>query len=186
MFVNTHRTIALNVHSVLWTERNIKLNLGMFVAGNMIPDLHVDYVKQKHYRSYCYEQIRAAIIELSNTRMTLPQFSYKAGIICHYLSDFFCYPHDQEWIWGKGNTKEHIAFEEKQYQLAKDKFFTIKKCANIKEFEELYIDFFVENLIDEYKHSVDYLRDVDFAVTASYNCVEALLIKMFSHNIIMY
>lgn len=184
MVLGTHRTIAENVYLTLLNEQNIKLNRGLFIAGNMFPDLHIDYIKEKHYKSFCYEKIREAIIDLSKTKMNLKEFSFRAGIICHYLSDFFCYPHEQEWRYLKGNTKEHIIFEEKQHRITNNKIFLVKCNLSIEEFEKLYIDFFIENLLDEYRNAIDYSRDVVFAITASYKCVEALLYKMFKHNII--
>lgn len=184
MFVGTHKTIAENVYLNLLTEKNIKLNRNLFIAGNILPDLHVDYIKEKHYKCFCYENIKKAIIEMSNTKMTLKQFSFRAGIICHYLSDFFCYPHEQEWRYLQGNTKEHIVFEEKQSIITNNKIFLVNSPITIKEFEDIYVDFFIENLLDEYRNSVDYSRDVSFAVTVSYRFVEAVLYKMFKYNII--
>ena len=185
MFIGTHRTIAENVYLNLVAEKNIKLNHNLFIAGNIIPDLHVDYIKQKHYKYICYENIKKAMIEMSNTKMTLKEFSFKAGIICHYISDFFCYPHEQEWHYLQGNTKEHIVFEEKQNLITNNKIFTVNKNISIKAIENAYIDFFVENLLDEYRKAVDYSRDVEYAVNASYRCVEAMLLKMFNKNIII-
>lgn len=60
----------------------------------------------------------------------------------------------------------------------------MKNNITIKEFEDVYIDFFIEELLDEYRNSVDYSRDVSYAITASYKCVEAMLYKMFKENII--
>lgn len=184
MFIGTHKTIAENVYLNLLSEKNIKLCRNLFVAGNIIPDLHIDYIKEKHYRCFCYENIKKEIIEMSNTRMTLKEFSFRAGIICHYLSDFFCYPHEQEWRYLQGNTKEHIIFEEKQNLLTNNKIFTVNSLITITEFEHKYVDFFVEYLLDEYRNSVDYSRDVEYAVTASYRCVEAMLLNLFKNNII--
>lgn len=184
MFIGTHKTIAENVYLTLATEKNIKLNRNLFIAGNIFPDLHIDYIKEKHYKCYCYDKVKNAIIELSQTKMTLKEFSFRAGIICHYLSDFFCYPHEQEWRCFQGNTKEHLIFEEKQQIITNNKIFVVKNNVTIKEFEDIYIDFFIEELLDEYRNSVDYSRDVSYAITASYKCVEAMLYRMFKENII--
>lgn len=186
MFIGTHETIAKNVYLTLATEKNVYLNRNLFIFGNVFPDLHVDYIKQKHYKNLCYDKIKSAIIEISNTKMTLAEFSFKAGIICHYVSDFFCYPHEQEWRYLQGNTKEHIQFENKQNIATRNKIFIAKTDIELKDIEDAYIDFFIENLLDEYRNSIDYSRDVLYAVTVSYHCVEKMLFNMFKKNIIEF
>ena len=75
-------------------------------------------------------------------------------------------------------------FENKQNLITRDKIFIVKNDIKLQKIENAYIDFFIENLLDEYRKSVDYSRDVLYAITASYNCVEQLLYKMFKENII--
>ena len=166
-------------------EKNIKLNKNLFVFGNIAPDLHIGFMKEKHYKKFCYEKLKENIIKLSQTKMTLKEFSFNAGIICHYLSDIFCYPHEQEWFCFKGNTKEHLFFEEKQSLLTNNKIFVADKNLEIKDFEMFYIDFFIESLLDEYKNSIDYSRDIKYAVNVAYTCVEKMLFKMFQQNVIV-
>ena len=184
MFIGTHRTIADNVYSNLKWKHNITLNYNCFVFGNIAPDLKVDFIKEKHYPQFFYNKIKNAIIEMANTPMTLAEFSYKAGIICHYLSDMLCYPHEQNWRFWEENMAEHMLFEEKQFEISRHKIYTPKLVPDIKEFSEEYVDFFLQHLIDEYRKNIDYNNDVIWSITTCYKYVESSLFHMFKYNII--
>lgn len=184
MFVGTHKTIAENIYSLLIVEKNIRLNHNLFVYGNIVPDFKIDFIGERHYKSFCYEKVKANIIEMSNKQMTLAEFSYRSGVICHYISDMFCYPHEQEWRYGHGNTKEHIMFEDKQYAFMKNKIFVPGSRIMIDDFTNECIDLFIETLLAEYQNAVDYSRDMFFSVTACYNYIESLLFNYFKKNIV--
>ena len=175
MLIQTHKVIGESVLDALRDKQSIQLDRTRFILGNIVPDLHVDYIHQKHYSSQCYEKIKRAIMELPDKNLTLKQFSFRSGIICHYLSDFFCYPHDQEWHYGGGNTKEHIIFEEKQYQICKGNIIRPFERTEIETLTDEYLDLFLKNMLQEYHRSVDYSRDLSFALNASISCVRAML-----------
>ena len=184
MFIGAHKTIAENVYTNLRWKHNILLSYNYFIWGNIAPDLKIDFINEKHYQQYFYDKLKAAIIDMADTPMTLAEFSYKAGIICHYLSDMFCYPHEQNWNYGGRNTIEHILFEEKQVEISKNKIYSIQFAPNIKEFTDEYVEFFLKYLINEYKKCIDYNNDMIWSITACYKYIESSLFHMFKYNII--
>ena len=184
MFVGTHKIIGENVYSILAMEKNIYLNHKLFIYGNIAPDFSLDFIGERHYKSFCYDKVKEHIIDMSNRRMSLSEFSYKSGVICHYISDMFCYPHHQEWRYFGGNTKEHILFEDKQYTLVKHKNFNPNSNILIDEFTSECIDLFINTLLNEYQNAVDYSRDMQFSVTACYRYIESILLNYFRKNIV--
>ena len=185
MFMNTHIVIAKNVYENLKTKKNIVLNKRTFIYGNIAPDFIPDFVNAHHYKEFCYDRIKHYMKEIATTKMTLSEFSYKAGIICHYISDIFCYPHNQSWRLFEEMAKEHIIYETKQQIQSKDFCYTIKDSISLKELEDEYIDFFIHNLLEEYKKIVDYNHDVKFSIIACYKYIEASLLQMFKYNLII-
>lgn len=71
-----------------------------FRYGNLKPDLTGTYLTKRHYPSIMYDEVMEKIrrfvdiytIEQVNGR----DLSVDLGEICHYLTDFFCYPHNDD------------------------------------------------------------------------------------------
>ena len=71
-----------------------------FRYGNLKPDLTGTYLTKRHYPSLMFDEVMEKIrrfadtytIEQSNRR----DLSVDSGEICHYLTDFFCYPHNDD------------------------------------------------------------------------------------------
>lgn len=71
-----------------------------FRYGNLKPDLTGTYLTKRHYPSIMYDEVMDKIRRFVDT-YTIEQvngrdLSVDLGEICHYLTDFFCYPHNDD------------------------------------------------------------------------------------------
>lgn len=71
-----------------------------FLYGNLKPDLTGTYLTKRHYPSLMFEEVMDKIrtfsagyeIGAENGR----SLSVDLGEICHYITDFFCFPHNDD------------------------------------------------------------------------------------------
>lgn len=71
-----------------------------FRYGNLKPDLTGTYLTKRHYPSIMFDEVMGKIRRFLDT-YTIEQhngrdLSVDLGEICHYLTDFFCYPHNDD------------------------------------------------------------------------------------------
>ena len=74
-------------------KRNgVELNKGLYLLGNLLPDFNPYHKYVKHYKDYSLDYVHRLVngIDISN----LNEASFKLGILGHYLTDYFCYPHN--------------------------------------------------------------------------------------------
>lgn len=88
---------AYHVRKIINKDIGIKLNLLGYMVGNILPDIRARFNSQPHYIDASLEYVVNSSQNLINNDERLSrdsyQFSKRMGIINHYLSDFFCYPH---------------------------------------------------------------------------------------------
>ena len=85
-----------------------RVNKILFLFGNFYPDLIHSYLWCKHEYQHSREYIRKKIEKLRNRPFL---FSFHLGILAHYISDYFCYPHSS--VYNK-SLFHHIMYELKQ------------------------------------------------------------------------
>lgn len=71
-----------------------------FLYGNLKPDLTGTYLTKRHYPSVMYDEVMGKLCAFLE-RYTIGsdngyELSVDLGEICHYLTDFFCYPHNDD------------------------------------------------------------------------------------------
>lgn len=99
----------------------IKLNYGVsfdenaFRYGNLKPDLTGTYLTKRHYPSIMFDEVMKKIRRFLK-KYTIEQYNGKElsvdlGEICHYLTDFFCYPHNDD-IYNK-SLLSHYVYEKR-------------------------------------------------------------------------
>ena len=107
MRIEIHNEIGKNVCSEL-KNLGFKINEKLFLLGNIFPDLIQSYIWRRHEYQHSREYIIKKI-DILKKRPLL--FSFHLGILAHYISDYFCYPHSASFEKG---LIDHIAYEIKQ------------------------------------------------------------------------
>ena len=100
-----------------------------FLYGNLKPDLTGTYLTKRHYPSVMYDEIMDRLKDFLE-KYTLSDYNGHAlsedlGVICHYLTDFFCYPHNDD-IYDR-NLLMHYIYEKRicvklRYRLTEERF----------------------------------------------------------------
>ena len=116
----THVIIAKKIYNALDPQKKSIIKKKNFIYGNIKPDLVSKYKLRKHYRKESYEVILEKIEKLSKInsldekqkKKYFCNFSQELGVICHFICDFFCVPHDERWEF-KHSMFIHIAYEKK-------------------------------------------------------------------------
>lgn len=118
MLMNTHMLIGQKVYENVQNIMNINLNKNKFIYGNVKPDIAYRLSSISHCMkdSLCF-----VLNEISNLLLPtvddLGQFAINLGVINHFLSDFFCYPHFNT---EKYNTMvKHINYEHNLHKVFK-------------------------------------------------------------------
>jgi len=162
MRLDLHHKIGKTIYSEL-KELGCNINEGLFLLGNIFPDLCHSYLwcrhEHQHSRNYVHRKI-----EILKKRPKL--FAFHLGILAHYICDYFCYPHSSGYNEG---LIRHIIYEVQQK--APEKIF--KTNLNIKAFTIEELDRFVEWYEDFRKFFESKEFDSHFAVMVTCNFLHA-------------
>ncbi len=123
MFVQSHKVMADWIFQFVEEHADVSLNLLRFRAGNMSPDLPLYHSHLKHYKHQNFEYILDMVRELFETDPTknvgtLKNYSYRLGVVCHYLCDYFCYPHHNRRYF-HDKLGEHMKYEKDLHKYIK-------------------------------------------------------------------
>ncbi len=136
MFVQSHKVMADRIYEYVEKHAGVSLNLLRFRAGNMSPDLPLYHSHLKHYKHQNFEYLLDMIDLLTQSNPesnvgALKNYSYRLGVICHYLCDYFCYPHHNRRYFHDKLT-EHMIYE-------RDLHKTIKKFRSSDYLPQYYL-----------------------------------------------
>lgn len=109
---SSHFAMAYLISAAL-EKRGVFLDRKAFVCGSIAPDYLPSLFCAPHFAKACFRGIRSVSSKLAEVPMPedgkISAASSKAfGIMCHYICDYFCFPHNREF---SGTLKEHSAFE---------------------------------------------------------------------------
>lgn len=183
ILTNTHIFIGKRVLEII-KDSNIpfELNKNLFIYGNIEPDIPLKGTPIKHKREEGLPFILKKIEELKNMRLNTQKdidiFSLNVGIICHYLSDFYCLPHVQRWGDYKGLKHvikgfEHIFYEFK-ISFHKDE---IKKVVKHKFYTIDDIEKFLLSSFEAYEDDSNLKKDVFYATLVCNSVVHYILLN---------
>lgn len=78
----------------------VTLDESGFVYGNLKPDLTGTYLKKRHYPSLMMDEVMDKIRSFTANYKIKPtngrDLSVDLGEICHFITDFFTYPHNDD------------------------------------------------------------------------------------------
>jgi len=109
MIVDTHILISNILYKYLSKQIDFKLNRLAFAYGNIKPDFIDRDIKRPHTLKESLHCVNKYSEKLMRENISIKEFSISLGVICHYMSDYFCLYHRE------GNDKkgffEHILYE---------------------------------------------------------------------------
>lgn len=130
-----------------------------FQLGSIIPDLVPTFIWKRHRIDTTTNEFEKAIMKFLNGKQSGRLYSIRLGIITHYLSDYFTFPHNKECHM---NIAEHNSYEGRQLQLLKA--FTTNDISkfkynyyNVHSFDNMIES--IELLHDEYIKRIEEVRD---------------------------
>ncbi len=83
-----------------------------FMLGNLAPDLCLSFVIRPHLyalTAFNIQKLLARLCRGGNPRSA--GFSFRLGVLTHYICDSFCYSHSPAF---KGGTRAHVRYERRQ------------------------------------------------------------------------
>ena len=186
IFPETHAIIAKELTVEINKKYNLDLSKNRMIWGAISPDILPKYKIYRHYREDSEEFLVNEIVnliyilryfnlnQLSGFKKNI--ISNKIGVISHFLSDYVCLPHKENWTFND-SFKKHVNYEKELSVEAKGHNFTKNiietESIELYEFETIHlkelIKKYITKVVDEYSQEESYKRDLDFALNFSFN-----------------
>ncbi|MCL2628815.1 MAG: zinc dependent phospholipase C family protein [Oscillospiraceae bacterium] len=101
---------------IIWGQmanEEMPLRRRLFVLGNIAPDLKLSFLLRLHSHDSCAKRLEKMIrrLDSSKRKCSSRMFSYKLGVMAHYICDFLCHTHTSVF---EGGFREHYRYEKKQ------------------------------------------------------------------------
>ncbi len=154
--------------------------------GAMSPDFLPKYKIYRHYMADSQEFLINEIIGLIYIARYFnfekldgfkrKMISNRVGVISHFLSDYVCLPHKENWTFND-SFKKHVVYEKELNEVVKTHEFkkdviTVENIS-LYEFKTVHLKELVKDylnrVIEEYSKKQSYERDLDFALNLSTN-----------------
>ncbi|MEG1286716.1 MAG: zinc dependent phospholipase C family protein [Clostridium sp.] len=164
--MNNHKMIADYILDNMRDDRLHLINRKRFIWGNIKPDCASRYKFKKHYYNESIDMVVEMIEKLSslsiseiNNESSIGKFSGVLGVVCHFLTDYYCLPHYQRWEF-KNAMRPHVVYERELSKVSKNyKVNVIKnnslKPSNIREF--------IDGTLEIYAIDQSFENDLNFA-----------------------
>ena len=110
MLVNTHHLMGRILGEYYEREFSYGLNIKSFQKGIVKPDLEPELRKLEHRFEAVKDLLPLWEKEILSPEKDLADFSEGLGIICHFLSDFFCAYHHHDELFDR-NILRHLFYE---------------------------------------------------------------------------
>lgn len=124
MLPQTHKIIAGVIYDDVYKEHRIKLNKTQLIYGSIKPDIYSGIPKLKHFKPQSFSIICNDISNLSasqteDNRAAIARLSQKIGVVTHYVSDYFCVPHNDRSTY-QHHIINHIHYENQLHRMYKE------------------------------------------------------------------
>lgn len=94
----SHTTVASCLLDYFEQTEGVAFDRKAFYFGNLKPDLKGEYLSKRHYPSLMFEEVmqklRTFIENFRVEAVNGVKLSEALGEICHYITDFFTFPHN--------------------------------------------------------------------------------------------
>ncbi len=96
----SHTRVARILLGYIEESCGVTFDTSAFIYGNLKPDLTCTYLRKRHNPSVMYDEVMDMIREFTD-KYTIDthnghDLSVDLGVICHYVTDFFTYPHNDD------------------------------------------------------------------------------------------
>lgn len=96
----SHTRVARLLMDYVQETCGVSFDEAAFFYGNLKPDLKGTYLTKRHYPSLMYDEVIEKLRVFVEKYRIGPEngreLSVDLGEICHYMTDFFCYPHNDD------------------------------------------------------------------------------------------
>lgn len=152
LLAQTHKIISEHVHRNIKEILGVDLNKLSLIYGSIKPDIAYSLVKMDHFKPQSFNFVCNEINELSNydfqsNKEFIKLISTRIGIATHFISDFFCVPHNDRATY-KNNFIEHIKYEHQLHKVFKTFTDPIEISKNDFNISNTHCDI-IKTLIDD-------------------------------------
>jgi len=152
LLAQTHKIISEHVHHTIKEVLGVDLNKINLIYGSIKPDISYSLFKMGHFKPQSFNFVCNEINELSNYDFQCNKefnklLSTRIGITTHFISDFFCVPHNDRGKY-KNNFINHVKYEHKLHKLFKTFDENIEISQNYFNINNSYSDP-IKTLIDD-------------------------------------
>jgi hypothetical protein len=189
LFAKTHQILSHHIALHVKDQLNYSFHPSLFAWANMKPDFVPHLAIRKHYIEESFDFVVDKILALTQ----LPQYELlnekrrknieeEIGVICHFLSDFFCVPHNQRWEF-KHSMLPHIQYESKLETIAKEVSVIDKiHLPAIYDSSRNSVVQFLRELLAEYECKQDYVRDLIYSVNVCSSITSFILSAILANT----
>lgn len=172
MLFSTHRLISNKIHKAIENNLSINIDKKGFIYGNVKPDLDLNLLIKSHRISMSLKFVLKLVDKIINNKYTtLKQFSIDLGVINHFISDFFCYVHNEE-ISGNMSLLQHIIYEVQLHRKFKALEQNINLNLSTKDIRVIRkynpIEMILKLQEDYYKAKKHIVNDIEYSLKASF------------------
>jgi len=175
MLAQTHKIISEHVHRTIREVLGVDLNKTNLIYGSIKPDISYTLFKMGHFKPKSFNFVCNEINNLSNYDFQCNKefnklISTRIGITTHFISDFFCVPHNDRATY-KNNFINHVKYEHnlhKLFQTFDNNIEIPKNYFNINNNYSDPIKTLIDNLHEQYQsRGESLLNDVQSSIHVS-------------------
>ncbi|MBC7958630.1 MAG: zinc dependent phospholipase C family protein [Vallitaleaceae bacterium] len=112
MFVGSHYRIGTFVYKSVITkfQKGTLINQFLFKCGNVLPDVHHKLAQVDHHLEFTLDYVKDHIKIFQDQSIPSYRRSISLGIVCHFISDYFCTYHALA-PYKNHSTLKHLIYE---------------------------------------------------------------------------
>lgn len=172
----SHITMGRYLYTYLTKNLGVELDKATFVKWNVLPDIAPSLLKLSHFKKDIYDLVmeRAEHLAVNGEKMSVKEYSKQLGILCHFMSDFFCYAHAEYFDGSKiGHLKYEIFMQFYGYR-RRGMLHAVDLISNAAEIDHSLALYEQINLLHEQYSSVAPSYGVDFVYSLT-ACVDLIM-----------
>ena len=180
MNIIAHLFLGSAVRNYTCRQIGVKLSWSGFLLGNILPDISGEYSRYPHFLKDSIEYIAESAKDLSYNAeedVSMFEFSKQIGVINHYLSDYFCFAHCEEY---KEDIYHHHFYEFMMLFALYRGLKSFKKNDPCRQTTPYELCSFIRARVAEYeREETCKLKDIDYALSVCSAATVGLLQTSF-------
>jgi hypothetical protein len=178
----THLLLARITYEYVLKKTNFKLDYQNFAYGNIKPDLDRSCINCGHTFEDSIDIVNVYAEELTESKISVKEFSEALGVICHFVCDYFCLHHGRRY-WKK-DPIAHGVYEVKLHL----RFIKLYRNGNIRISYKCKREKCLKDIVDKLRRKYNLepkgiVADIAYAVIAS-TAVSEFIIHSCKRNIL--